>query len=391
LPRGVRRTDNSDMPLRAERLISPEHELELRAALLPGDAGLSAAREWLAQSGLDALDEGSRRLLPLLYRNLKTLDPANPALVKLRQVHLGYWGEAQKILHRTAQTLRWIHARGVETLVLKGVAFSILHYRDPALRPMADFDILVPAKDAPGLVRQLRDAGWVPCWKPEDSIDSPYFYRYRGALNMIHPEFGDLDLHWRVFTDFNAPETEARLWRDAVPLRVKDVETKALSPTHSLLHAALHGAKANRVAPVRWVADAMAILRSEPVDWAHLADRAAAMRVALIMHQTLAELRDRFGAPVPESTLRELAAQPVSRAQRRAYERLFRLPDDNLWSAWDYVDDTLGHFRRVNRGAPWFWLPANLAAHLRLRMGPQTRMMNRAREWFRSRGVSAGA
>jgi hypothetical protein len=254
--------------------LTGQQELQLRAALLPGEAGMDAAREWLAQGDIGRVNEGSRRLLPLLYHNLKASQAVDPLLAsklpQLRRIHLEYWSENQKLFHRTARILRWIEEQGVPAIVLKGVAVAALHYQDIALRPMADFDVLVPSEMAPQLVRRLRDSGWEPCWNPVESIETAYFFRYRNALNMIHPELGEVDLHWHVLSDMAGPDADAVFWQRAVPLRIKDVETKALCATHNLLHACVHGAKANVVTPLRWVADAMTILRSAAIDWAHL-------------------------------------------------------------------------------------------------------------------------
>ncbi len=369
------------MPL-DNRFLTGRQELQLRAALLEDEAGRNAAREWLSQMDIGKLDEGSRRLLPLLYRNLKATDPLHPMLPELRKIHLEYWASNHKLFHRTAQILRWIQDQGVPTIVLKGVAVAALHYGDIALRPMADSDVLVPVESAPWLVRRFRENGWEPCWSPEKSIETPYFYRYRNALNMIHPELGDFDLHWHVLSDETSPDADRIFWERAVPLLVKDVETKALCPTHNLFHACIHGAKTNVVTPIRWVADAMIIIRSGPIDWAHLEELANSMRVPHVMYGCLSALRERFDAPVPELTLRRLAESPVSGSERRAYNRLFRLPDDNAWSPWDYVDDMFFHFRLINHREPWWRIPGNFAAHVRLRLGSRSRVVGRARRWF---------
>ncbi|MBZ5608241.1 MAG: nucleotidyltransferase family protein [Acidobacteriia bacterium] len=55
--------------------------------------------------------------------------------------------------------LSWFEAHGCPTLVLKGMALTLLHYRDMALRPMSDLDILVPEDRAPEVVGLVQRDG----------------------------------------------------------------------------------------------------------------------------------------------------------------------------------------------------------------------------------------
>src|ERR1700761_8391350 len=90
-----------------QRFLTEGQELQLRAALMPDEAGRNAAREWLTPGCIDRLSERSRRLLPLLYRIMKATDSANPTLPALRKVHVEYWAENHKLFRRTAAILRW--------------------------------------------------------------------------------------------------------------------------------------------------------------------------------------------------------------------------------------------------------------------------------------------
>jgi hypothetical protein len=113
----------------------------LRAALLDEPAATEAAKSWFAlrrveetRFGFEALDLASRRLLPLVYRNLKTSIPA-PLRNDLRLVYNEYWADNQKRLQHLENFLSWFQANEIPTLVLKGMALSLLHYRDMAARP----------------------------------------------------------------------------------------------------------------------------------------------------------------------------------------------------------------------------------------------------------------
>ena len=76
----------------------------------------------------------------------------------------------------------------------------------------------------------------------------------------------------------------------------------ALNPTDQLLHTCWHGARWNEVPPIRWVADAMAILgASAPeIEWPSLLKKAERHRIVLPVKDALEYLKKKFDAPVPD-------------------------------------------------------------------------------------------
>src|SRR5215813_6306532 len=135
-------------------------ELILRAALLKGDAALEAWTAWKRVSDIDVLDFGSHRMIPQLYRNLVELGVEDPLLDRFKGVYRYYLYKNEKLLHSTAQVLQAFHDAGIETILLKGSALVPLYYRESALRPMQDADILVRVEQARPAMALLRKMGW---------------------------------------------------------------------------------------------------------------------------------------------------------------------------------------------------------------------------------------
>jgi Uncharacterised nucleotidyltransferase len=100
------------------------------------------------------------------------------------------------------------------------------------------------------------------------------------------------------------------------------VQTLALNPTDQLLHTCWHGARWNEVPPIRWVADAMAILDAsgEEIDWEDLLKKAKKHRIVMPVKDTLDYLKKTFDAPVPDSLLKSLSAVRISKIERENYE-----------------------------------------------------------------------
>jgi len=72
-----------------------EQELLLRAALLQGNDAINAWHEWKSSVDIEQLDQGSYRLLPLLYRSLHIDGVEDPLMNKLKGVYRMTWYKNQ--------------------------------------------------------------------------------------------------------------------------------------------------------------------------------------------------------------------------------------------------------------------------------------------------------
>jgi Uncharacterised nucleotidyltransferase len=295
----------------------------LRAALLPGDAGRQAWQVWWTHTGsLDGLDDGSRRLLPLLYRNLRRIlsdsRATHPVLSQLKGIYRKTWYQNQALFYQIAELLDSLRAAGIATLILKGASLSVLHYHDLGARPMADFDILVPAAEAVQTIDTLAHLGWRSLLPLGDVRK---LVAVKQSLDFVTTDQRRFDLHWYALWDCIYPGADDDFWAAAVPAQINHVATRALNPTDQLLHVCVHGAGFNRVPPVRWAADAMQIIHSTGtvIDWPRLLGHAERLRLSLPLRDTLYYLHTALDAAVPEAALQALASMPVTDREREFY------------------------------------------------------------------------
>ena len=324
---------------------APSQELLLKAALFQGDAALSAWRSWQQITDFEALDGASQRLVPLLYRNL--LDQGVPAslLHRYKGFYRWAWYRNQALFHGAASVLKSLTAAGIKTMVLKGVALALLHYRDAGARPMVDFDIMAPAPDAGRAIEVLIAQGWEPWSQPYRPLTPSHLATVNGHT-FKNPQNQEMDLHWHLLSECCYEEADRTYWDGAVPLRVAGVPTLALNPTDLLFHTCVHGYKWNRVPPFRWVADAIILLRSAgpEIDWRRLVDLAIERQLTLATGNTLAYLQATFAVSVPSDTLQTLAQYPVSYVERHEYRVATRPTSGRAW-VWAWW----GQHRRVQR------------------------------------------
>lgn len=313
-----------------------EHDLLLRACLLQGDEALAAWHEWhklFAQRGPDAAE---RRLLPLLYRNLHAHGLRGPLIGKFREAYNRTWAQNQLSFHRAAELVRAFNHAGIQTILLKGAALAPLFYADAGLRPMMDIDLLVRRQEALPAMRLLNSLGWQSKYRSAEAL-----VPFEHADEFTDATFQHLDLHWRVLWEGRQELGDDEFWAASIPAEIGGVATRTLNPSDHLLHVCVHGAKWNDTVPVRWVADAMMILRAQKykVDWDRLVRQARQRHLTLPVGDTLGYLQQMLGAPIPMEALRDLQNTSTSSLERRFYQ--IRLgPDSALktlpvaWHWW---------------------------------------------------------
>ena len=127
---------------------STELELLLRAALSDAQSAETAWHEWRRRVSFDDMGEASMRLMPLVSKNLADHGIEHDLTARLRGIHRYWWSRNQRLLHRLGKVHDVLAAESIDVMVLKGVPLALRYYDDPGLRPMSDFDVLVPTGDA---------------------------------------------------------------------------------------------------------------------------------------------------------------------------------------------------------------------------------------------------
>ena len=287
-------------------------ELLLQAALLDDERARAAWSSWKQLETVVSTDQDSGRLFPLLSRRLLAMGIEDPDLPTLKSAYRHQWVANQRRLHRAGEALAHLSDAGIETMVLKGAALAERHYRDVGLRLMYDVDVLVRAERAHEAASALQRHGWRPLLPIELDDLMPVI---QGTLYMDEMDDG-IDLHWHAMW---APADEDDFWSAGEPLVVGGTSTLCPCPADQLLHVCVHGVW-NDGLPLRWVPDAMTLMRSAPgLDWDRVVDRARARSLTLPMLGALGYLREAFDAPVPSEVVVSLAETRHGLRERLAH------------------------------------------------------------------------
>ena len=331
---------------------TPPQLLVLQAALLPAAAARAAFEEWVGTIDLDKdFDQGTFRILPLMYMNLRQIGVEHPLMSRLKGIYRLAWYKNNKLFSDTTAMIEALHAASIPIMLLKGVPLVRQYYGNIALRPMADIDILIPTAMATRVVEVMQRFPYMRYTAPTED-----FLKFRPAMAYWSDTEGQLDVHWHALRDCLAPAADETYWQTARPIDFNGIPCLMPDPTRMLFHVVIHGLRWNPEPPIRWIADAMTILRvaGDEIDWRAIVRDARAFRLSHRLHLSFAYLQRHFSAPIPEDVVRELARHGVSMVERieSAYvlhdpTRLYESPLGHFWIGFgDYC-------RWAQNQTPW--------------------------------------
>ncbi len=296
---------------------SPIQLAAIRCALLPPAEALVAWEQLRERSGeLDKTDIATFRMLPMVYRNLRSSGLDESEMTLLKGVYRQFWLKTRITLRVADAVLRQLRAAGVEPVALKGLGLLATAYPESALRPMHDLDLLLRRSE----FRRGFDALTAAGWKPLRGSSDDYFRRLRTfhALPLVSPDGIELDLHRYMLEEDCYPGADDRLIARVRQSSIDGLLVTVPSSEDQVINACVHGVRWDPVPPLRWVLDAVMAVRAagDAFDWGYLEGEAGERGVSLAMAAALGFARE-FEPSIPEATVAALSTAPHSRLERR--------------------------------------------------------------------------
>ena len=228
--------------------LSQEDALLVHCARLDLFQERRKAVKYLLTEGLDwdlLLDKAAwHRLSPLVSYHLRTPDLSVfvPQLVLEKLQRLNYQSLARNMLlqDELSKLLSAFNEAGLPVIVLKGAALLGSIYRDIALRPMSDLDVLVQPENLDRAEAIALCYGYLPIVErvvqEHDATDR------RHLPNLIHHERGIvLEIHQHI-VDSDGPYhfNLNGFWSGARPVSILGVPTLVLATENQLLHLSIN-------------------------------------------------------------------------------------------------------------------------------------------------------
>ena len=294
--------------------------LLVRAALLEREPAIEAWNQWKKAGGFARIGAGSVLLLPIVYRNLVDHGVSDPALKHARLAYQMTWLGNERFFRGVFALLNSLRAAGIETMIMKGAALSLLYYKDLGLRSMGDVDILIRPHEVANVIDILVELGGKEISDIPNVLTETYLYA-RHAIHYSSDRISNLDLHWHVMDEACPPSEDEPFWSGAIRTTIRGVETLVMSPTDQLLHVCAHEARWTPIPFPRWIVDVVTILRTSPddINWDRLISLARRLRMVIPVREALQHVVDVGGAPIPSSVLTNLHHLSLSKEEVRDY------------------------------------------------------------------------
>jgi hypothetical protein len=274
------------------------HPRKLLLRILGSDA--PTASDWRLSSSAwarlvnEAADHG---LAPMLHHRIRSIEgefpvPA-PTARRLQDLSVHNELRNRSAYAALVPVLQTLENDRVDVLLLKGVFLAQCVYSDPALRPMADIDLLVRRDQLASSERVLRSMGYERAgngtYDPTsgDRCHLPAF---------IAPAALPIELHWSLVRPSCASIDFERLWGSAQAAEVAGIQVFGLSEEHLLHHLCLHVSCHHRFrVPLLQLYDVFAALRRyRDLDWHRLASIADSYGTSRFVYVVLSVVHRAF-------------------------------------------------------------------------------------------------
>jgi len=250
-------------------------------------------------------------LAPLLYKQLKTQPCGDhlpkEALSNLRDCYLQSLARGILRMHNLSRLLRAFQEEDIPVIPLKGAHLAEIVYRDPALRPMSDLDLLFRKPDLSRVVDKLTAMGY--------RTAKAFWIEYQCSVShelppFIKTGFSPIEVHWTIILpSLNYHVDLDDLWKRAGQYSLLGTKTLLLSPEDLLLHLCMHAATQHLLrGGLRMTYDVAASLEhfQNEIDWDAFSARAEQWNAGRVTYLMLFLAKELFGAPIPRGFLEKL-------------------------------------------------------------------------------------
>lgn len=176
-----------------------------------------AVQNWEDQVCMDELDFSSMRLIPYFFHRNQQVGITTKHDKRLKVIYKHWWLRNQHISHELKAVQQALSEVGIKTIIIKGAAIK-MHYEKEELRPMSDFDLIVPQSDLHQAIQITKKLGFVP-----DPLDQRFLEKcenlyldFQHGISFKHSKNEtEFDLHWK-FGSRCSKQFTTQLWNHLV-------------------------------------------------------------------------------------------------------------------------------------------------------------------------------
>ncbi len=229
----------------------------------------------------------------------------------LEQMERGYYANCARnavICEEVKKVLKAFNEENIKAIVLKGVFLAENIYKNIALRPMADVDILVKEEDVLRANEVLNSLDYPSALnyknffkRPPVSSINTLIYRSRSNSHFF------IHLHWHLINstrplDFLVRKIDmGKIFSSAQATKIDGVDTLTLSPNHLLIYLSHHNLR-HSFDKLILLSDILAILRyyKGRINWDLVIEDAERFNLSLVLYYVLCFVSKMLRFEIPE-------------------------------------------------------------------------------------------
>jgi len=310
--------------------IRPEYQLLMCCAKTKLSKNNQDETRKLVNNGLDwdyVLQIGrAHGLVPLLYYHLHRIDHNHriPQPI-MDQLHNAYYSNLARNLllyDESSRVLRSFEEKEIPVVVVKGLALAEMVYKNVALRPMADVDLLVQKRTLPETMKTLFKLGFEV--QPQEKrtttkyMNESHFVKRQENLKYLPSLI--INIHW----DLTAPArfkgatkiNTQQMISKARPGKVACSNILVMAPEDQVLHVIYHATFQHPFIGLLQLCDVAEIikLKENELDWQVLVKTSRNGRIATAAYYFLSSSKKLVEAPIPNWVLKALAPNLLKRS-----------------------------------------------------------------------------
>ena len=270
------------------------------------------------------------KIAPVIYQNLKRANIASVPDNFLKNLEAIYYGNARRnirYLSELEKILNSLRETGVEAIVLKGAALAEEVYKNPALRPVEDIDLLVRKFDFPAAKAVFKGEGYNECKNEklfpskirrdlEKKLHKPFEkFDYEAQFSKNNREYL-FDIHWDLLLICESKIKEEiqlnmdRIWERAKITSFGTVSACTMSPEDLLIYLCLHLRERHferARSRIIWWYDIYKVLETykNKLDWDYFLSSLREYEICESVFPLLLTLKELLDPPFPADLLKE--------------------------------------------------------------------------------------
>lgn len=307
-----------------------EEEFFLKMLLSSENDFPELCRQWRGRIVFDDLDKAVLKLIPFLSLRLKDLNIPDDEIKMIKGIYKHTWYKNLLVTDSAKHVVSLFSKEKIPVILLKGVPLLANAYKNTAARAVGDADILIDPKHVEKAVELMNADGWEYFYQSPFSrnrISNPLANRYIKEITFINKQNVQIDMHWSLFffslkENKEHPMSYDEVFKHSVDFELKGVNCKAPCNEDMLIHVIVHGSEQIFQRTLRWVLDAVIIIRNTPIDWKFLIERIKKFDVAVELNVAFSYLLKNYSVDVPESFIKELYGLPLRKDKIKEYYRI---------------------------------------------------------------------